>query len=144
MLAIVRREPPPSVNCPDSCRAAGGERLRLKRRISDAIYARLQADARQADARQAAKARETGPGGQPGNDSDSSAAGSHPERRLFGQATPGPGHHDTARHQGSHTLTIEAGFKENSASHLTAAAKRTRSARSPEQGCASLDGRRGG
>ena len=49
-----------------------------------------------------------GPGGQPGNDSDSSAAGSHPERRLFGQATPGPGHHDTARHQGSHTLTVEA------------------------------------
>ena len=53
-----------------------------------------------------------GPGGQPGNDSDSSAAGSHPERRLFGQATPGPGHHDTARHQGSHTLTVEADFKE--------------------------------
>ena len=57
----------------------------LKRRISDAIYARLQADARQA-----AKASEKGPGGQPGNDSDSSAAGSHPERQLFGQATPGP------------------------------------------------------
>ncbi len=58
----------------------------LKRRISDTIYARLQADARQA-----AKTREKGPGGQPGNDSDSSAAGSHPERQLFGQATPGPG-----------------------------------------------------
>ncbi len=57
----------------------------LKRRISNALYARLQADARQA-----AKAPVTGPGGQPGNDSDSSAAGSHPERRLFGQATPGP------------------------------------------------------
>jgi transposase len=57
----------------------------LKRRISDTIYARLQADARQA-----AKTREKGPGGQPGNDSDSSAAGSHPERQLFGQATPGP------------------------------------------------------
>ena len=58
----------------------------LKRRISDAIYARLQADARQA-----AKASEKGPGGQPGNDSDSSAAGLHPEHRLFGQATPEPG-----------------------------------------------------
>jgi transposase len=59
----------------------GKEALRaLKRQISDAIYARLQADARQA-----AKARENGPGGQPGNDSDSSAAGSHPEHRLFGQ-----------------------------------------------------------
>ena len=54
----------------------------LKRKISDAIFARLQADARQASAK--------GPGGQPGNDSDSSAASSHPERQLFGPATPGP------------------------------------------------------
>ena len=52
----------------------------LKRRISNAIYARLRADARQA-----AAASAKGPGGQPGNDPDSSAAGSHPERRLFGQ-----------------------------------------------------------
>jgi transposase len=58
----------------------------LKRRISDAVFARLQADARQATATAAAK----GPGGQPGNDSDSSAAGLHPEHRLFGQATPEP------------------------------------------------------
>jgi transposase len=58
----------------------------LKRRISDAIFARLQADARQA-----AAASVTGPGGQPGNDSASSAASSHPARQLFGQATPGPG-----------------------------------------------------
>ena len=58
----------------------------LKRRISDAVFARLQADARKAIATAAAK----GPGGQPGNDSDSSAAGSHPERQLFGQATPEP------------------------------------------------------
>ena len=57
----------------------------LKRRISDAIYARLRADARHA-----AAAASKDPGGQPGNDSDSSAAGSHPEHRLFGQATPGP------------------------------------------------------
>ena len=54
----------------------------LKRKVSDAIFARLQADARQA--------REKGPGGQPGNGSDSSAASSHPERQLFGPATPGP------------------------------------------------------
>ena len=52
---------------------------RLKRRISDAIYARLRADARKA-----------GPGGQPGNDTGSSVTGSHPEHRLFGQATSGP------------------------------------------------------
>src|SRR5262245_17813089 len=57
----------------------------LKRRISDAIYAALAADARRA-----AALRPEGPGGQPGNRSASRAAGSHPERRLFGQATPGP------------------------------------------------------
>jgi transposase len=57
----------------------------LKRRVSDVIFARLQADARRA-----AAARAEGPGGQPGNDSVSSAAGSHPEHRLFGQATPEP------------------------------------------------------
>ena len=33
---------------------------------------------------------DAGPGGHPGNDSVASAAGSHPEHRLFGQATPGP------------------------------------------------------
>jgi transposase len=58
----------------------------LKRRVSDAIYAHLQADARRA----AAAVRTAGPGGQPGSDSAASAAGSHPENRLFGQATPGP------------------------------------------------------
>jgi transposase len=58
----------------------------LKRRISDAIFARLQDDARRA-----AQASPMGPGGQPGNDSASSAASSHPARQLFGQATPGPG-----------------------------------------------------
>jgi transposase len=57
----------------------------LKRRVSDAIFARLQADARRVHAAAAA-----GPGGQPGNDSVASAAGSHPEHRLFGQATPEP------------------------------------------------------
>jgi len=64
----------------------GKEALRaLKRQISDAIYKRLKADA----ARPAATSVQ-GPGGQPGNDSVASAAGSHPEHRLFGQATPGP------------------------------------------------------
>jgi transposase len=69
---------------------AGGkthkEALRsLKRQISNAVFACLQADAKQA-----AAASAKGPGGQPGNGSASSAAGSHPEHRLFGQATPGP------------------------------------------------------
>jgi transposase len=63
----------------------------LKRRISDAIYAALLADARQAAAATSSK----GPGGQPGNHSVARAAGSHPEHRLFGQATPGP--HTTLR-----------------------------------------------
>jgi transposase len=57
----------------------------LKRRISDAIYAALVADARTA-----AATCPQGPGGQPGNRSISRAAGSHPAHRLFGQATPGP------------------------------------------------------
>jgi transposase len=64
----------------------GKEALRcLKRQISDAIFACLQADARRAPAPGAKS-----PGGQPGNHFDSRAAGSHPARRHFGQATPGP------------------------------------------------------
>jgi transposase len=46
----------------------------LKRRVSDALYARLLHDARRA-----ATAAEKGPGGQPGNDSVACAAGSHPD-----------------------------------------------------------------
>jgi Transposase IS116/IS110/IS902 family len=61
----------------------------LKRQVSNAIFACLQADARRA------AARAGGPGGQPGNDSVASAAGLHPGHRLFGPATPGPGHHPT-------------------------------------------------
>jgi transposase len=57
----------------------------LKRQVSDAIYKHLKADAARA-----AAAGGQGPGGHAGNDSVASAAGSHPEGRLFGQATPGP------------------------------------------------------
>jgi transposase len=54
----------------------GKEALRaLKRRISDALYARMIADARRAEAAK----KKAGSGGQPGNDSVASAAGSHPE-----------------------------------------------------------------
>ena len=64
---------------------SGKEAVRaLKRRISDAVYTRLRHDAEQT-ARLAA-----GPGRHPGNDAVACAAGSHPEHRLFGQATPGP------------------------------------------------------
>jgi hypothetical protein len=62
----------------------------LKRQVSNAIFACLQADARRA------AARAEGPGGQQGNDSAACAAGLHPGHRLFGQATPGPSHHATA------------------------------------------------
>jgi transposase len=62
----------------------------LKRQVSDAIFTRLRADAQ----RTAARAED--PGGQPGNGSASSAAGSHPARRLFGRATPGSAHQPTA------------------------------------------------
>jgi transposase len=57
----------------------------LKRRISDAIYAALITDARRT-----AGTWPKSPGGQPGNHSESRAAGSHPAHRHFGQATPGP------------------------------------------------------
>jgi transposase len=62
----------------------------LKRQISDAIFACLQEDARRAAAAAAGS-----PGGQPGNHSATRAAGSHPDHRLFGQATPGPATHPT-------------------------------------------------
>ena len=54
----------------------------LKRRLSDAVYRTMLDDL--------TKTRGTGPGGQRGSDSDSSATGSQPQHRLFGQATPGP------------------------------------------------------
>jgi len=57
----------------------------LKRQISDALYRCLKADAARITAASA-----EGPGGHAGNDSVASAAGSHPERQLLGQATPGP------------------------------------------------------
>ena len=57
----------------------------LKRRIRNAIYARLQADARQA-----ASSVNAGPGGQPGNDSDSSAAGYTPSAGSSDKPLPSP------------------------------------------------------
>ncbi len=51
----------------------------LKRRISDALWVAMVADARRATATTATVERKVGPGGQPGNDSVASAAGSHPE-----------------------------------------------------------------
>lgn len=65
----------------------GKEAIRaLERRISDAIYRQLQIDAQRSR-----EATVMGPGGQAGNDSVASVTGSHPESRLFGEATPEPG-----------------------------------------------------
>jgi transposase len=54
----------------------------LKRRLSNIVYHHMLDDA--------IRGTTTGPGGQRGNDSDSSATGSQPLHRHFGQATPGP------------------------------------------------------
>ena len=55
----------------------------LKRKISDAIFARLQADARQA-------ARQKGPGGQPGNDSDPARPAHTPNASSSDKPLPDP------------------------------------------------------
>ena len=60
----------------------------LKRRLSNIVY-RTMLD----DAIATRDSSRTGPGGQRGNDSDSSATGSHPQHRLFGQATSRTRHH---------------------------------------------------
>lgn len=57
----------------------------LKRKISDAIYARLVAEERSA---RTASGKD--PAGQPGNDSVCRGAAHTPKHQLFGQATPGP------------------------------------------------------
>jgi transposase len=54
----------------------------LKRRLSNVVYARMLADQKQREA--------AGPGGQPGNDSDSSAADSHPDIDTSEKPLPGP------------------------------------------------------
>jgi transposase len=53
----------------------------LKRRLSDIVYRQMATDA---------KAVRTSPGGQPGNDSDSSATGSHPDAGSSEKPLPGP------------------------------------------------------
>jgi transposase len=91
----------------------------LKRRISDAIYAALVADAWQAAAR-----GPEGPGGQPGNRSVSRAAGSHPAHRLFGPATPGPA--TTIRPGTAGPAPIQPNpVRQRRAGHPSAASKKT-------------------
>ena len=58
----------------------------LKRRISDAIYRQLVADAAAAQL----EGMDAGPGGQRGASQESSAAGSHPHTGTSDQPLPGP------------------------------------------------------
>ena len=81
----------------------------LKRKISDAIFARLQADARQAAAA-GAKGQAKDPGGHPGNDSASSAAGLTPRTPALRTSHSRTWHRPTTRH---HRHTAEAGLEEN-------------------------------
>ena len=109
-MAAVTQNPPPPQRRPRLLRpqasrgqdAQRGTPLPHWRRVSDAVFARLRADAR----RPAAAAGTGGPGGQPGNDSVASAAGSHPGNRLFGQATPEPA--TTLRPPSRHSRTRPA------------------------------------
>ena len=57
----------------------------LKRRLSNLVYARMLADQNRRD-----QSRMTGPGGQRGNDSDSSATGSQPHTGTSDKPLPGP------------------------------------------------------
>ena len=74
---------------------AGGKRSReamrcLKRRLSDTVYRTMLADIAVHATPELQVQEAAGPGGHRGNDSESSATGSQPQHRLFGQATPGP------------------------------------------------------
>ena len=65
----------------------------LKRRVSDVIFARLQADARRAATAPSAGS----PGGQQGNDSVASAAGSHPQAPALRPSHSRARHHPTTQ-----------------------------------------------
>ena len=62
----------------------------LKRRLSDIVYRTMLNDS----VVHAIADGKTGPGGQRGNDSDSSAAGSHPHTGSSDKSLPGPAEHD--------------------------------------------------
>ena len=58
----------------------------VKRRLSDIVFQAMLNDA----VRTTEAPKRTGPGGQRGNDSDSSAAGSHPHTGSSDKSLPGP------------------------------------------------------
>jgi transposase len=90
MATVQLRNPGPGRDYYDRRKAEGKtsmEAMRaLKRRLSNIVYKTMLDDTIVHEATNTG----TGPGGQRGNDSDSSATGSQPQHRHFGQATPGP------------------------------------------------------
>ena len=87
MMATVQRRNPTEGRAYFDRKKAGGtssmEAMRcLKRRLSDIVYRTMLADL--------AATMATGPGGQQGHDSDSSATGSHPHTGSSDKPLPGP------------------------------------------------------
>ena len=86
MATVQLRNPTESRGYFDRSKARGktsNESMRLlKRRLSDIVYRTMVNDA--------ARHMATGPGGQRGNDSDSSVAGSHPHTNSSDKPLPGP------------------------------------------------------
>jgi transposase len=90
-MAIVQLRNPTEGRAYYDRRKAGGktsmESMRaLKRRLSDIVYRTMLDDA----VGHPISTQRTGPGGQRGNDSDSSAAGSHPQTSSSDKSLPGP------------------------------------------------------
>jgi len=90
MATVQLRNPGVGRDYYDRKKAAGKtsmESMRcLKRRLSDVVYRTMLDDA----VAKNISSRGTGPGGQRGNDSDSSAAGSHPHTSSSEKSLPGP------------------------------------------------------
>ncbi|WP_406831522.1 IS110 family transposase [Pedococcus sp. KACC 23699] len=90
IMAVVQlRNPTPGRDFYRAKKAGGTPSLMamrsLKRRLSNIVYARMVADQNRRD-----QNRATGPGGQRGNDSDSSATGSQPHTGTSDKPLPGP------------------------------------------------------
>jgi hypothetical protein len=88
-MAVVQLRNPTEGRAYYGARKAGGmpsmmAMRALKRRLSNVVYAKMLADQSRREHQQA-----TGPGGQRGNDSDSSATGSHPHTGTSDKPLPG-------------------------------------------------------
>jgi transposase len=92
MATVQLRNPGPGRDYFDRRRADGKSSMEamraLKRRLSDLVYRAMLTDAVTPTAHD-----RTGPGGQQGHDSDSSATGSHPHTGSSDKSLPGPAEH---------------------------------------------------